>query len=364
MLAFILIYLSYPVARYFRSTFKMSWRLSVSLFYLLMIVVLIGLLTLGGLALLEQGQSLFNIVQQAALVTLPNTINQLSTQVFRIGGFELDMRQIELKPITDQILGAVQPLLGQVGSILTKVAGGAASFLGWAAFVILIAYFVTAESSGRLESNLQLDIPGYADDLRRLLRKINLIWDTFLRGQLVLFVLTVIIYAIVLTALGVRYSLGIAFLTGFGRFLPYIGPAIAWITVGLVALFQGHTIFGLSPLGYVILVVGLSILIDSVFDNVVSPKFLGSTLQVHPAAVLLTALIAANMIGVVGVLVAAPVLATLQLLTRYMLRKMFDLDPWTGADQQGQEERRLMFPAGMTRAWMRFLRTVRRTPEP
>ena len=108
ILAFILIYLSYPVARYFRSRLNLSWRLSVSLFYLLFVLLLIGLLTLGGLALLDQGQSLFNIVQQAALVSLPDTINHLSNQVFRIGGFEIDMRQIELKPITDQILAKMK----------------------------------------------------------------------------------------------------------------------------------------------------------------------------------------------------------------------------------------------------------------
>ena len=42
----------------------------------------------------------------------------------------------------------------------------------------------------------------------------------------------------------------------------------------------------------------------------------------------MVAIIAVNLIGVVGLVLAAPVLATVQLIGRYTIRKMFDLDPW------------------------------------
>jgi len=51
-------------------------------------------------------------------------------------------------------------------------------------------------------------------------------------------------------------------------------------------------------------------------------------LKVHPAAVLITALISANLLGIIGVVIAAPFLATFTLLGRYTMRKMFDLNPW------------------------------------
>ena len=55
---------------------------------------------------------------------------------------------------------------------------------------------------------------------------------------------------------------------------------------------------------------------------------MGHTLGVHPAAVLVAAIIAANLIGIIGLVLAAPVLATINLVGRYVVRKMFDLDPW------------------------------------
>jgi hypothetical protein len=157
--------------------------------------------------------------------------------------------------------------------------------------------------------------------------------------------------------LGLRFSLGIAILAGFGRFLPYIGPFIAYLTMGLVAYFQGHSLFGLTPLVYVIVTIGISMLIDSSFDNFISPKFMSSNLKVHPAAVLVTALISANVIGFIGVVVAAPVLASIQLFARYTIRKMFDLDPWTGIDLPPEGGMHGWLPPSMARSWEAFWAT-------
>jgi hypothetical protein len=55
---------------------------------------------------------------------------------------------------------------------------------------------------------------------------------------------------------------------------------------------------------------------------------MGQALSVHPAAVLVAAIVAANWLGLLGVILAAPMLATVLVVWRYTLRKMLDLDPW------------------------------------
>jgi predicted PurR-regulated permease PerM len=72
----------------------------------------------------------------------------------------------------------------------------------------------------------------------------------------------------------------------------------------------------------------LALLIDQIFDNLVTPRIIAQTLRVHPAAVLVAAIIAANLLGLLGVVVAAPILATVALFWRYMMRKMQGIDPW------------------------------------
>jgi len=117
------------------------------------------------------------------------------------------------------------------------------------------------------------------------------------------------------------------------RFVPYVGPFILWITLGMVAYFQDFKLFGLQPLTYAIIVVATAWMIDAIMDNFVMPRIMAEALKVHPAAVLVAAIIALDLLGLLGVIIAAPMLATLQLAGRYFTRKLFDLDPWAGLQE-------------------------------
>jgi predicted PurR-regulated permease PerM len=81
-------------------------------------------------------------------------------------------------------------------------------------------------------------------------------------------------------------------------------------------------------------VLGISSVTDQIIDNLITPRIMARTLKVHPAAVLVAALIAANLLGILGVVIAAPFLATATLLGKYTMRKMFDQDPWPEAEEQ------------------------------
>jgi predicted PurR-regulated permease PerM len=208
--------------------------------------------------------------------------------------------------------------------------------LGWGLFVLVIAYFLLARTGEVTDELIQLDIPGYNDDIRRMGVEFRRIWNVFLRGQMVIFMLAIFLYSILLTTLGVRYSLGIAILAGVARFIPYVGPFIIWIITALVAFFQGYNYFGMEPWAYAILVVVLCLVLDAVLDNLVVPKFHGDTLGLHPAAVLVAALVALRLIGFVGLVLAAPVLASLVLVSRYFIRKLLDQDTWPPSDDELQ----------------------------
>jgi hypothetical protein len=70
--------------------------------------------------------------------------------------------------------------------------------------------------------------------------------------------------------------------------------------------------------------------------------------------------VAANLIGFIGLVLAAPVLATLNLLARYVGRKMFDMDPWPASETEAQPQE-LELPIERWRRRVRALvRFVRR----
>ena len=219
-------------------------------------------------------------------------------------------------------------MLSGLGNVVGSLAGSAAALIGWSLFSILISYFILSEAKGARSDILKIDIPGYNNDIQQMGTELKRTWNAFLRGQLTIILITIIVYIILLGALGVNFYYGLAFIAGFARFVPYVGPAVAWTSYGLVSLFQGTTIFGLEPFPYALVVIGVAWITDVILDNFVVPRLMGDALKVHPAAVMVAVIISANLFGFIGVLLAAPVLATAKLIGQYVFLKMFDIDPW------------------------------------
>ncbi|HZW04309.1 MAG TPA: AI-2E family transporter [Anaerolineaceae bacterium] len=328
LISFVLAYLFYPLADVLRKKTRLSWRFSVTLIFLLVLLLLIGLLTLGGLALVDQIQNLIDFLDRQ-IEMLPERLDQWSQiRIDLWGMFSFDLSELDLESIGNQLLNYVQPLLTRTGSVVGAIASGTASFLAWTFFALLVSYFILSDSGGMRDRLFTVRIPGYHEDIQRMSAELSRVWNSFLRGQLLLMAVTIVIYTVVLTVLGVNFSIGLALLAGLARFVPYVGPAVAWTTYGLVTFFQGGNYFGLEQLPYSLLVVGVALLIDVTMDNYVTPRVMGTALRVHPAAVMVAAIISANLFGLIGMVLAAPVLATIQLASTYALNKMFDQDPW------------------------------------
>jgi len=328
ILALILAYLMHPIAAALERYTPLSWRAAVTVVYLLLAAAVIALLTIGGLALIQQTQGLYGVVQDFLLYDLPTWLQRLSTQTYHFGPWVLDLRQYDMNAFTQQLLAALQPLLGEVGALISTLAASTLQLFGWMAFIWLISYFLLSES-GKVSSNvITIRIPGYQEDLRRMGRELARIWNAFLRGQLTVATIAMIWVWLWLSILGVRMALVLALLAGIARFVPYIGPAVLYTITALVAIFQPNPAWGLEPWELALLAVAGMFVSDSILDNFVMPRILGEALGVHPAAVLLTALIGAKLVGILGLLFAAPTLASLRLFGHYIIRKMFDQDPW------------------------------------
>lgn len=343
LITFIFTYLMYPPSSWLMRKLRLNWRLSVTICFLVLLLIILGLLTWGGLAIIEQAQSLIAFLEKA-IVDLPTTIQNFLNTPIAIGPFKLELYRLNIDTISSQITSSVQPILGNLGNILGQIASGTATTIGWLLFVMMMAYFILAETGGKPDKIFHFDIPGYEEDFKKIGMQLNRVWNAFLRGQFLIIMFVIFVYSILFGAVGLSYFFGLAIIAGLTRFLPYIGPLIAWITYGLVAYFQGTTIFGLSPISYAIFVVVLAWLTDVIIDNFVSTRVMADALAVHPAAILVAALIGANLLGVAGMILAAPVLATLQLLFRYIVRKLFDKDPWEGIDFERQKKSTGRFP--------------------
>jgi predicted PurR-regulated permease PerM len=332
LISFMVAYLLHPLASLIGRKTPLSWRMAVNLIYLVFISILAILLTLGGVGLVQQIQSLISTVE-SAITNLPTFIESLSGKIYHIGPFVLDFSKIDWNSIGQQILSYIQPALGRLGNLVGTLASSAASTFGWMAFILIVSYFFLLESGSLRRGIIKFDIPSYTEDVRRLSQELSRIWNAFLRGQIIIFGLSAATYTIALSILGVHFAIGLALLAGFANFLPYVGPAVTWVVLGLVTFFQAIKPFSLSPIAYTGITILVALLIDQIIGNLVAPRIMAQKLKVHPAFVLIAAIIAANLLGILGVIIAAPLLATLKLISQYTMRKMLDKNPWPEAEE-------------------------------
>ncbi len=358
IMALIIAYLFYPVASFLERRARMPWGLSVTLIYIILAVITISLLVLGGFEIVVQVQSIISVVQ-TSLDQLPALLDSIKLQTISFGPFTYDISRLglDLGGLSNQLVNTIQLVLGQTGTIIGSMASSAIGTIGWLLFILIVSYFLLIESGGLREQIFSFDLRDYNEDARKFGERLSHIWNAFLRGQLIVFFLAAFIYTIVLNILGVRFAFGLALVAGLARFLPYIGPTINWIMLGLVAYFQDYKLFGMSPLAYTAVVIICALVIDYLLDNMVATRIMSRALKVHSAAIMVAVIIAADLLGLLGVVVAAPILATVQLVSTYIFRKLNDEDPWPPDEDREPYSLRKQFSE-----WLRKIRPPRKKP--
>jgi len=358
IMALIISYLFYPAASFLERRARMPWGLSVTLIFTILVLAIIGLLALGGFELVSQVQNLIDAIQ-SLLEQLPVLLDSLKLQIITIGPYTYDLSSlgIDLSGLSDQLINSAQAVLGQTGSIIGSVASSAISSIGWLLFLLFVSYFLLIESGGLRERIFSYDFRDYNEDAKKFSERLGNIWNAFLRGQLIMFFLAIFIYTIVLGILGIRFAFGLALIAGLARFLPYVGTTINWILLGLIAYFQDYKLFGMSPLAYTAMVIIIAIVIDYILDYAVSTRIMSHTLKVHSAAILIAVIVAADLLGLLGVVIAAPILATVQLAYTYIFRKLNDEDPWPPEEQSEAYSLRKQF-----KDWLGKIRPPRKKP--
>ena len=122
----------------------------------------------------------------------------------------------------------------------------------------------------------------------------------YIRGQVIDALIMAVLVSVSLSIIGVRYGLIIGILTGLGNLIPYVGPFVAYGSTALVCVLYGD---------YTRLVTALIALfvIQTLDGNVINPRLLSSSIDIHPLLVIASLLVGGAVGGVLGMLLAVPV---------------------------------------------------------
>lgn len=303
---------------------------AIAIIYPIFALIVLGLLTAAGITVYNQAFGLVTVIQQLAYIE-PEQAKQLLSEPIQVGAWVIEPGKFnwDLEQVTQQLFNWLQVLIGQGATLVQVAATTAVSWVGWAILIFVLSIYFAIDLprfSGQISQAVYQ--PGYRRDVERLLHEAGRIWHAYLRGQTTLAVIVGTTFALVLYFLGVQYALTLGVLAAILDFFPYIGPAIIVTLSTLVAIVQGENWLGLEPVWFGILVLSAGVIIQQIEGNWLNPRIMGGFLGLHPLLVIVGAIMGGTLAGLLGVMLAAPVIATIKLLGTYAWRKMFDLDPF------------------------------------
>lgn len=230
------------------------------------------------------------------------------------------------------LVGTAQTFISSLGS----VTGPAFGFLGDAVttlinFIFLVVMMFYLMKDGELFAHKLIEITpdSYEGDMHRLLQRLAEVWNAYLRGQIVISVMTgTLIFAAALL-LGMRSALILGLFSGILQLIPNIGPLLAIIPAAILALVSGSSTFPALDNGtFLLIVIIVWVVIQNFVLFVMVPRIMGSNLDLHPFVIIVAVIAGASVAGALGIILSVPFVASARILGQYVYGKLMDRDPF------------------------------------
>jgi predicted PurR-regulated permease PerM len=253
------------------------------------------------------------------VVAFINNLPELSSQIsdgvnsiqdwLRTGPFKIDSSQIN-----NVFTSAQQWLKDNAGNLATTALGGLGTFgelLTGLALAMFSAIFFLYDGKG-----IWAWVVGTTPVRAQVrIRTSGIVaWRTFSAyalGTVFVALTDAILVGIGLSILRVPLSIPLALLVFFGAFIPYIGAPVAMFVAALIALAAN------GPWSFVAVIV-LITLIGQLEGNVLQPLIMAKQVSLHPLVVILSVTMGSVVAGILGAIVAVPVVAVIWVIIRYL----------------------------------------------
>lgn len=329
VLGFIFAYLVEPVVSFFEMQFckvklLKKKQASCRTYAVLTTLVLVIIALVAIISLL-----VFSVTDQLRLANFDDIIVLCNTYMKNLNDFyrsvldklnEIDFQSVQLQDYIKQastyIIGILRGIANNTLSSISNLSGYFTTF--FFAVIIMIYFLIDGklikEYVGKVTKALCSSKihKGMID----LVHEADQVFSGYIRGQLIDALVMLVLISISLSIIGVKFSVLIGVLAGIGNLIPYFGPIVAYGGTIIVCLLNGD---------YKNLVIGIIVLfiIQTVDGNIIGPKLLSKSIQIHPLLVIISLIFGSAVGGLLGMLLAVPVGAFIKVLfVRYIDNKL------------------------------------------
>jgi predicted PurR-regulated permease PerM len=268
-----------------------------------------------------------------ALLLVPLLLQQGSALISHIPGYVQRVKEIIVDPNFPWLNWldsgdpnkAVSDLVGQVATWLLGFAyslwtGGKAlvSFASVLIVMPVVTFYLVRDWHSMIEKVDSWVPVRQRETVRRLAREIDAAIGGFLRGQVGVCLVLGCYYAIALMLVGLDFALLIGLTAGVITFVPYIGSMTGLMIAASVAIAQFWPDWKRIVMVFAVFLVG-----QFVEGNIITPKFVGKRVGLHPVWMIFAMFAFGYLFGFVGLLLAVPLAAAIAVLLRFALRQYF-----------------------------------------
>lgn len=191
---------------------------------------------------------------------------------------------------TSKLMGAIEGFFNTSFGVLGNIY-----------IIVFLSIFFTISPTIYINGLIKLAPPQAKKDMKIVLERIWQVLKGWLKGAMIAMLLITILNVIGLTVLGIPMALTLALMAGMLNFIPNFGPLIAMIPAVLI----GFTI----SINMALIIAAMYVLIQALESNVITPMIQKKMIDLPPALTILSQVIMGTFSGVLGILLATPLLA-------------------------------------------------------
>jgi len=311
-------YMLYPFVNSLSEQTRLPYGVATGMVYLILLAVTVPLIASAVPFAVEQLSLLGE--QAGELLTQARNINPNAGII--ILGIEISTAEIFEQ--------AARPLIraGQTAATTTvQFVLDAAQVVLLTVFTLIIGYYLTRDGEKIVDYIVSLIPDAYQRDANHLVDEIDQIWTSYYRGQILVAIIVGLLVTLLMRLIGMPQPGLIGLVAGIMEFLPGVG-SIVWLFIALiVALAAGSsTVFPENNVMFAFVVIGVHFLVTLANGTLIAPRLIKREINLHPMVIIIGILAGWVLIGVLGVILASPIAATLVVVGRYIYSKVFNID--------------------------------------
>ena len=217
-------------------------------------------------------------------------------------------------------MGLVSNLPEYALSIGKSIINGGLNFV----LGLMIGFYLLFDFD-KVNENIDKILPKtWKENFRELTKRINTSLRSYVQGVLLVMFLVFLTQSIGLTLAGMEAPLLFALFCAVTDIIPYFGPYIG----GIPAVIVGFTI---SPITGICVLISI-LVVQLLENNFYQPLIMGHTMQLHPVTIMLGLLIFEHFFGILGMVIATPVIACIKVLLIFVNEKTGIIESITGEE--------------------------------